>query len=65
MNKKLSELFIEVEYVVRTKEKLWLFRYNVALAKKRIGNIYYKKVKSFHLKNATTRKEKYECFVQK
>ena len=25
---------IEVEYVVRTKEKLWLFRYNVELAKK-------------------------------
>lgn len=43
VNKKLSELFIEVEYVVRTKEKLLLFRYNVALAKKRIGNIYYKK----------------------
>ena len=34
VNKKLSELFIELENVVRTKEKLWLFLYNEALAKK-------------------------------
>ena len=56
MNKKLSELFIEVEYVVRTKEKLWLFRYNVALAKKE-SETYIIKSEELSFKNATTRKE--------
>ena len=56
MNKKLSELFIEVEYVVRTKEKLLLFRYNVALAKKE-SETYIIKSEELSFKNATTRKE--------
>ena len=56
VNKKLSELFIEVEYVVRTKEKLWLFRYNVALAKKE-SETYIIKSEELSFKNATTRKE--------
>ena len=56
VNKKLSELFIEVEYVVRTKEKLWLFRYNVELAKKE-SETYIIKSEELSFKNATTRKE--------
>lgn len=56
VNKKLSELFIEVEYVVRTKEKLLLFRYNVALAKKE-SETYIIKSEELSFKNATTRKE--------
>lgn len=64
VNKKSSELFIEAEYVVRAKEQLLLFRYEVTLAKNE-SEVYIIKSEQLSLKkNATSRKDNFDVLYR-
>ena len=63
INKKLGELYIEVNYLVKTRKELLIFSYNVTLAKDNIGKYVISK-ESLYAKKATSKSENRETVFE-
>ena len=63
INKKLGELYIEADYLVKKQTELLIFSYDVTLAKDNIGKYVISK-ESLYVKNATSKSENRETIFE-